>query len=186
MEIKITTHHTLLMLQVLAWIIFIGLCIEAGAVIVNSIITLFINPAGVSNFWQGKEYLASLLDLDSGHFLAMVLLMCIVMILKSTMFYLIVKLFSEKTLNLQKPFSLAIRRFILNLAYLSLGIGFFSHAGFKYAEWLSSQNALASADLSALHIAGSDVWLFLALILLVIAQLVKKGVEIQTENELTI
>ena len=55
MEIKITTQQILKVLQILSWIIFIGLCIEAGGITVNTFITLFINPAGVENFWEGNE-----------------------------------------------------------------------------------------------------------------------------------
>ncbi|MEB2782911.1 DUF2975 domain-containing protein [Algoriphagus sp. C2-6-M1] len=186
MEIKITTNHTLLVLQLLSWIIFIGLCIDAGGIIVHTIITLFINHGGVKNFWEGADYLSSIYDFDKGYFIVITLVMSIVAILKSTMFYLIVKLFSEKTLDFQKPFSMELRGFILNLSYLSLGIGLFSHAGFKYSDWLTAQGLSPSADMNSLHISGSDVWIFIAVILMVIAQIVKRGVEIQSENDLTV
>ena len=68
MEIKITTNQVLKVLQVLSWIIFFGLSVEAGAIIVNTIITLFINPAGVENFWEGSDYLSSLYKFDQGYF----------------------------------------------------------------------------------------------------------------------
>ena len=42
------------------------------------------------------------------------------------------------------------------------------------------------ADLDALNLAGADVWLFMAVILFVIAQIVKRGIELQAENDLTI
>ena len=111
--------------------------------------------------------------------------MIIVAVLKAIMFYLIVKLFADKKLNISQPFSMALRRFILNLAYLALGIGLFSHSGFEYSVWLTKQG-LATADLQSLHIAGADVWLFLAVILYVIVQIVKRGIEIQNENDLTV
>ncbi len=96
MEIKITTNQTLKVLQILSWIIFIGLCIEAGGIAVNTIITLFINPPGVENFWEGADYLSSLYKFDHGHFFVIALAMIIVVVLKAIMFYLIVKLFVEK------------------------------------------------------------------------------------------
>jgi len=37
-----------------------------------------------------------------------------------------------------------------------------------------------------LHIDGADVWLFMALVLFVFAQVFKKGIELQNENDLTI
>ena len=54
MEISITTNQTLKVLQVISWIIFIGLCIEAGGTTVNTVITLFINPRGVKKFWEDR------------------------------------------------------------------------------------------------------------------------------------
>ena len=71
------------------------------------------------------------------------------------------------------------------LSYLALGIGLFSLYGFKYTVWLTSQG-VKLADLQALRIAGADVWLFMAIILFVIVQIIKRGIEIQTENDLTI
>jgi hypothetical protein len=41
-------------------------------------------------------------------------------------------------------------------------------------------------DIQALRLAGADVWLYMGITLLVIAQIFKRGIEIQTENELTL
>lgn len=185
MEIKIATNHVLKVLQILSWIIFIGLCVEAGGIIVNTFITLFINPLGVENFWEAKEYLSRLYRFDQGHFTAITLTMIIVAVLKAIMFYLIVKLFTEKKLKMSRPFSMELSRFITTQSSLALGIGLFSHFGFKYSVWLTRQN-VEPADVQLLHMGGADVWLFMAVILFVIAQVVKKGVEVQAENDLTI
>jgi hypothetical protein len=185
MEIKITTNQILKVLQILSWIIFIGLCIEAGAIVVNTFISLFISPNGANNFWEGSDYLSSLYDYDYGHFLVITLTMTIVAVLKAIMFYFILKLFLDKKLNIFKPFSLDLKRFILNLSYFSLIIGLFSYSGFKYSLRLTKQG-FEKADLQILHIAGADVWLFMAVILFVIGQIVKRGIEIQNENDLTI
>ena len=185
MEIKITTQQILKVLQILSWIIFIGLCIEAGGILVNTIITLFINPLGVENFWEGAGYLSSLYKFDHGHFFVITLIMIIVAVMKAIIFYLIVKLFADKKLNISQPFSMELRRFILKLAYLALGIGLFSHFGFRYSLWLTKQG-FKTADLQSLHIAGADVWLFMTVILFVILHIVKRGIEIQNENDLTI
>lgn len=185
MEIKITTHQILKVLHILSWIIFIGLCIEAGGTAVNTFITLAINPLGANNFWEGADYLSSLYNFDYGHFFVITLIMTIVAILKAIMFYIIVKLFTDKKLNLSQPFNLDLRRFILMLSYLAFAIGLFSYYGFNYSLWLAKQG-LKTADLQALNIAGADVWLFMAVILFVIVQIVKRGIEIQNENDLTI
>lgn len=185
MEIKITTNQILKVLQVFSWIIFIGLCIEAGGIAFNTLLTLFRSPASVENFWEGTAYLSSLYSFDHGHFFVITSTMTIVAVLKAIMFYLIVKLFVDKQLNMSQPFSSGLRRFIMKLSYLALGIGLFSQVGYKYAAWLTTQGT-ETADLQALNLAGADVWLFMAVILFVIYHIVKRGVEIQNENELTI
>ena len=185
MEIKITTNQILKVLQILSWIIFIGLCIEAGGTAFNTFMTLAINPDGVTNFWEGSDYLASLYTFDYGHFFAITFTMTIVAVLKAIMFYHIVALFSDKKLNMSQPFSSDLTRFTLKLSYLSFAIGFFCYSGFKYAAWLTKQG-LETANLESLHISGADVWIFMAVILFVIVKIVKRGIEIQHENELTI
>lgn len=184
MEIKITSNQILKVLEILSWVIFIGLCVEAGAIIVNTIITLFINPLGVENFWEGA-ILSNLYQFNQEYFIIIVVVMIIVSVLKAILFYLIVKLFTDKKLNMTHPFNLVLKRFIVNLAYLAFGIGLFSHSGAKFCTWIAQQGNKA-IDLQKLHIAGADVWIFMAIILFVIAQIVKRGIEIQTENDLTI
>ncbi len=41
-------------------------------------------------------------------------------------------------------------------------------------------------ELNKLEIGGADVWIFMGIILFVIAQFFKRGLEIQSENDLTI
>lgn len=185
MEIKTTTTHILKALQILSWIIFIGLCIEAGNIILSTIIMLIIKPTTSVYFWEGADYLSSLHQLDQGHFITITITMIIVAVLKAIMFYLILKQLSNKNLNMAQPFSLKLQRFILNLSYIMLGIGIFSNIGAKYSYSLSKQG-FQMADLQALHIEGADIWVFMAIILCVVATIFKKGIEIQNENELTI
>ena len=185
MEIKITTNQILKVLQVLSWIIFLGLCVEAGGVIVNTIITTFINPQGVRNFWDGADYLSSVYKFDQGYFLVITFVMIIVAVLKTIMFYLIVKLFIDKKLSISKPFSLELKHFILIQVFLALGIGFFARLGYKYTVWLTEQGVM-DANLRSLNIDGADVWFFMAVVLFIIVQVVNRGIEIQQENDLTI
>lgn len=184
MEIRITTPHILRFLEVFSWIIFIGLCIEAGGILFNTAYTLFINPQGAANFWEHAN-LEALYRFDRGHFAAMAIVMCIVAVLKAVMFYSIVLYFKNKKINFASPFHPALKNFITNLAYASFAIGIFSLSGARYSEWLTLQGTVVD-DLHKLHIGGFDVWLFMSVILFVISQLVKRGIEIQTENELTI
>ena len=184
MEIKITTNQILTVLQILSWIIFIGLCVEAGGIAFNTFITLAINPNGANNFWEGTD-LSTLYNFDTGHFFVVTLIMTIVAVLKAIMFYLIVKLFVEKKLTMSQPFNKGLRHFMVVQSYLALAIGLFANAGINYIAWLTKEG-LTSINTQSLHLTGADVWLFMAVILFLIVQIVKRGIEIQNENDLTI
>lgn len=185
MELKITAQQILKVLQWLAWIIFIGLMVEAGALIVNSVITIFINPAGVKNFWEGASYLSGLLSFNESDFATLCAVIIIVAVLKTLMFYQIVKMFEHKKLDMAQPFSTGLRNVILELSYFSFGIGLFSHCGASFLDSLATKG-VATAELKNIFLGGADVWLFMAVLLFVIVQIVKRGIDIQTENDLTI
>ncbi|WP_269222232.1 DUF2975 domain-containing protein [Flavobacterium sp. IMCC34518] len=184
MEIKITTKQMLKVLHVLSWIIFIGLCINAGGVLFNAFFALLINSIAAKNFWQHVD-LSSLYDFDKGFFITEISLMCIVAIMQAFLFYLIVKILNNKKINVTQPFSTEIQHFISNMSYLALGIGLFSNWGVEYTKWLIAKG-ITMPDIQSLRLGGADVWLFMGIILLVIAQVFKRGAEIQAENELTI
>jgi hypothetical protein len=184
MEIRISSKQILKILYVLSWIIFIGVCIEAGDFIFNSFYWLVLKPVGAKYFWE-KIDLSSLYNYDRGYFFVVTLLMSIVAVLRACIFYLIVKILHDKKLNMSQPFSKEMGRFIFTVSYLALMIGLFSGMAGKYSEWLVKQGVEMPA-LQYLRLAGADVWLFMGVTLFVIAHIFKRGIEIQTENDLTI
>lgn len=184
MEIKISTQQMLNILYILSWIIFIGVCVEAGAFIFYAVLTMVLSPENAEHLWKQAD-LSALHAYDSGHFLVEMTLISIVAVLRAILFYVILKLLHNKKLDFSSPFSEEMRRFVSGLSYLALGIGLFSFGGANYTEWLITKG-VKMPDLATLRIGGADVWLFMGIILLVIAQLFKRGTEMQTENELTI
>ena len=180
MELKITSKMMLTILYVLSWIIFIGLCIEAGSFLFNAFFTLLVNENNAGYF-----QLAPLYQYDKGHFMVVLLLMSIAAILKACIFYLIVKILHDKKLDLSKPFNKEIGRFVANMSYLAVGTGIFSYWGVQYTERFVQQEIKMPA-VETLRLGGADVWLFMGVTLLVLAQIFKRGIELQTESELTV
>lgn len=183
MEIRISTRQILNVLLVVAWIIFIGLCIEAGCFIFNTIY-LWVKPEAITKLWL-LEDLSDLMKYDHGHFLVVTGLLGIGAVLKAWMFYVTVKLLHNKQLDLARPFSNLVRRFILTVSCITLMIGVMTGYCVKYVEWLA-QKGVSMPETLYLRLGGADVWLFMAVILFIIAQIFKKGIEIQTESDLTI
>jgi hypothetical protein len=181
---KTSTKLVLKVLYILSWIIFVGVCIEAGGSIFSAFYTLEINSFNAKTFWVGND-LSGLYGYDRGHFFAETLLISITAVGKVCLFYLITKNLHPKKLSLSQPFSTEVGRLIFQLSYLSLLIGLFCAWGVKYTEWLVKQG-VQMPDTQHLRLGGSDVWLFMGVILFVIGQIFKRGIEIQIENELTV
>ena len=181
---KLSTKLILKILHVIAWIIFIGVCIEAGGSIFSAIYTLVINPINAATFWEGND-LSGLYKYDPGHFFAETLLISIAAVLKACMFYLVINLLHNKKVNKSQPFNNKVRLFIIKVSYLAFGIGLFTWWGVEYTEWLVMQG-VKMPDTQHLRLGGADVWLFMSVTLFVIAQIFKRGIEIQSENELTV
>ncbi len=180
MEIKISTRQMLKILYVVSLILFIGLSIEAGSFIFNAFFTMVLNPDNAGYFG-----LTSLYEYDHGYLLVELSLMTIVALMRALLFYLIVKILHDKKLNLSQPFNKEFGRFLFNVSYLALGIGLFSNWGVNYTDWFIGKG-VKMPDLQHLRLGGADVWLFMGVTLYVIAHIFKRGIEIQSENELTI
>lgn len=169
---------------VLSWLIFIGLCMELFGLLFYGIMKNVLTPESAGKIWTIVD-INALYQADKGWFGVMMLFITIVAALKVVMFYLILQLLHHKTLDLSKPFSEVMSRFVKRLAFLALGIGLFSNWGYSYAEWLIS-TGYTLPSLLDIKLLGADIWLFMGIVLLVIAHMFKRGMEIQMENELTI
>jgi hypothetical protein len=183
-----STQHSYFLkgLQVLAWVLFIGLCVEAGGIIVNAIISLFFHPEASSRFWGGLN-LYGLYLFNQSHFVTLVILLSLVAVLKSILFYLIVDLFHQKKVDFAFPFNEMLGKYLFNLSYLAFGIGLFSYWGSQFAKKiLLESNYVLANSLQDLNLQGADIWIFMGFILIIFALIFKKGLEIQKENELTI
>ncbi len=178
------TRTILQILLVFSWILFIGVCIEAGGSIFSAFYTLVINSINAKTFWVGND-LSALYAYDPGHFLAETLYISIAGVLKACIFYLVIKVLRNEKLNMSQPFNNEIRLFIIKVSYLTFGIALFTWWGVKYTKWLVTQG-VKMPDTQDLRLGGADVWLFMGVTLFVIAQIFKRGIEIQTENELTV
>ena len=178
------TNFVFKVLQVVSWIIFLGLCIQAGGFIFNTVFTLLLNPAGASKFWTEVD-LSALYHFNQSHYVTLTVLMCIVTVLKAVLFYNIVHVFHTKKIDLTQPFNSFLKKFIDVVAIISFGIGLFSLWGAGFANNLMD-DGLHMPNIADLSLSGGDVWWFTSVILLVIGQIIKKGIEMQQENELTI
>ncbi len=178
---KTQTKDILKIMQVLTWIVFIGACIKAGAILFSFFVSLFVNPEGAKNLYSGLD-LSDLQQYNLWYYVS--LISCIIgsTCLRAYILYLVIKVFLK--LNLVHPFSQEVASLISKISQTALGIGLLNIIANNYSNWLIKRNI----DLTNIHeyLEGSAEFIFMAGIIFIIAQVFKKGMEIQSENELTV
>ena len=167
-------------LHIVAWVIFVGLCIEAGGLTVNFIFSLF-KPEFVQNLYQ-KLDLSKMYNLSKWAFFGMYGFILVISILKACLFYVVIRLISK--LNLSKPFNSYVAIQITKISYYTLSIGLISFLAQQIAKNL--QQSGFEVDMLNQFWTDSQAYILMAAVIYVIATIFSRGVEIQNENDLTV
>ncbi|MDY0078868.1 MAG: DUF2975 domain-containing protein [Bacteroidales bacterium] len=167
-------------LIIIAWIIFIGLCIEAGGLIVNFIFSLY-NPEFIQNLYQ-KLDLSELYNRSNWDFFRIYSFILIISMMKAYLFYIVIRLLSK--LNLEKPFNSFVSKQITRISYYTFSIGLLSFLARQTVK--SLPNSGYEIDQLNQFWADSQAYILMAAVIYVIATIFAKGVELQNENDLTV
>jgi len=167
-------------LHIVAWIIFVGLCIEAGGLIVNFIFSLF-KPEFVQNLYQ-KLDLSELYNRSKLAYFGMYGFILAISILKAYLFYVVIRLISK--LNLSRPFNSYVADQIKKISYYTLSIGLISYIAQQTAKSLLHYGF--EIDTLNQFWADSQAYILMAAVIYIIATIFTRGVEIQNENDLTV
>ena len=167
-------------LHIVAWIIFVGLCIEAGALIVNFIFSLF-KPEIVGNLYQ-KLDLSKLYQQSQMVFYGVYSFVLFISVLKAVLFYVVIELLLK--LDLSKPFNNFVSKKILQISYFTFSIGILSYIAREITQKLAVQGY--EIDSLSQFCVDSQAFILMSAIVYVIAQIFNRGIEIQNENDLTI
>lgn len=167
-------------LKIVAWIIFVGLCIEAGGLIVNFFFSLY-KPEFVQNLYQ-KLDLSEMYQRSKWTFFSMYSFVLIISILKAMLFYVVVILVTK--IDLLKPFNSFVSVQISKISYYTLAIGLLSFLARQTAKNLQHRDY--AIDTLNQYWADSQAFILMAAVIYVIATIFSKGVEMQNENDLTV
>lgn len=166
--------------HIVAWIIFVGLSIEAGGLIVNFIFSVF-KPEFVGNLYQ-KLDLRDMYAENKWAFYGMYSFVLAIAILKACLFYLVIMLMHK--LDLSKPFSSFVSKKILQISYYTFSIGMISYIA-REATRNMEHHGIATDKLNGL-LENGQAFILMAAVIYVIAIIFKKGIELQEENDLTV
>ncbi len=167
-------------LYVITWAIFVGLCIEAGALIVNFFFSLY-KPEIIQNLYQ-KLDLSEMYAQSKWAYYGMYSFILTISILKAYLFYVVIMLVSK--LDLSKPFSSYVANQISTISYFTLSIGLISYIARQTANNL--QHHGFEIGILNQFWADSQAFILMAAVIYIIASIFRKGVEIQNENDLTV
>jgi hypothetical protein len=167
-------------IQVICWLIFLGYCIQTGALIFNYVLSLF-KPIATHNLHLGLDLSELYLKSKPIYTLVFALIVA-VSALKAYLFFVVLKLF--KTLNLTKPFSENVSGIITKITYYTLSIGIVSIIAQEVVSQLSDKGY--NVGLVERYWSDGGGYLVMSAILFVIAYIFKKGIELQNENDLTV
>ncbi len=167
-------------LHIVAWVIFVGLSIEAGGLIVNFIFSVF-KPEFIGNLYQ-KLDLREMYAQSKWAFYGMYGFVLTISILKAVLFYVMILLLHK--LDLSKPFSSFVSKQILLISYYTFSIGLLSYIARESAKNLQ-HHGYVSDKLNQFW-ADSQAFILMAAVIYIIAIIFKKGIELQNENDLTV
>lgn len=174
------TRFIFQVLHVIAWIFFVGLCIEAGGIIVNFIFSIY-NPEFVSKLYQ-KLDLSELYNRSKWIFFSMYSFIIVIALLKVLLFYTVIMLLLK--LDLSKPFSSFVSTQISQISYYTLSIGIMCLIAAQTTKNLDHHGY----DVERLYQFWNDgkAFILMSAVVYVISTIFKKGVELQKENDLTV
>ncbi|GAB1452279.1 hypothetical protein MASR2M47_23350 [Draconibacterium sp.] len=167
-------------LYIVAWLIFVGLSIEAGGLIVNFFFSLY-NPEFVQNLYQ-KLDLTEMYKASKMAFFGIYSFILSISILKAILFYIVIRLMHK--MDLTKPFNTFVAKQISLISYYTLSIGLLSFIARQSAQNLQRHGF--EIDILNQFWVDSQAFVLMAAIIYVIATIFSKGVEIQNENDLTV
>lgn len=167
-------------LHIVAWVIFVGLCIEAGGLIVNFVFSLF-KPELIQHLYQ-KMDLSEMYKESKLAFFGIYSLVLAISILKAYLFYIVISLMHK--LDLTKPFSTFVSNQILQISYFTLTIGLFSFISRQIAYYLMHHGF--ETDHLSQFLADSQGFILMGAVIYIIGTIFKKGVDLQNENDLTV
>jgi len=175
-----TNNLVFKVVEIVAWIIFVGLCIEAGALTVNFIFALY-KPETVQNLYQ-KLDLSEIQETSTWAFYQIYSFILAISVLKAVLFYIVVLLVTK--IDLEKPFNKFVSKKITQISYYTFSIGILSYLARDTTERLQDEG-FAIDTLN--HFWGdSQAFILMAAVIYVIATIFKKGIALQTENDLTV
>ena len=169
------TDQLLKIMNIIAWIVFVGLLIKTGSLIISYFMSIE-NKEMSSNLFGGINLL-TYRNLSFTQYTFIVSYKAALFGTEAYIAFLVAKLLGK--LDLKKPFSSEIHGLMKNISYGILNLWIVAILHNTHVRYLAKKNGFH------MDLFSSD-FIFLAGVIFIFAQILKRGIEIQSENDLTI
>lgn len=170
------TWQILRVMHILAWVAFIGFSIEAGSILISFGISFF-NPEVAKNLYKGLN-VYDLRSINLWYYTQRVSFLIAIPMLKAHASYLVIRTLSR--FNLKNPFTMEVAGKLEKISYLLLGTWVVTLLSNASTKWILKN----TGELYGTYESGE--FIFIVGLVYIFSQVFKRGVEIQSENELTI
>ncbi|PSL46279.1 Protein of unknown function (DUF2975) [Chitinophaga niastensis] len=177
-EVKTNTRTALILtvMRIVTWVAFIGLMIKAGAILISYGVSC-VNPEAARNLYMGLN-LHTIRQINFWHYTLSVFFMIALSGMKTFVLFLVIKALSK--VNLVNPFTIGVARILEKISYVLLGTWVIVMLNNVHAGWLLKRTGILQEEWT------TEEFIFMAGIVFIISQVFKRGVEIQSENDLTV
>ena len=173
---KTRTEKVLIVMHVVAWLAFVGFMIEASAILTSYVVSYF-NPAASKHMYKQLN-LDSLMQFSFLHYSMQVFFLFLIPLLNAYIWFLVIKIASG--FDIKNPFTTQVTLKLEKISFLLLGTWIVFLMNAEHSAWLLSETGKKYGS----EITGDSI--FMAGLVFIISQVFKRGVEIQSEHELTI
>jgi hypothetical protein len=163
-------------MQILAWVAFIGFGIKAGAILISFGISFF-NPEAAKNLYKGLD-VYELRSISFWYYVQTVSFLVAIPMLKAHASYLVIQTLSK--FNLKNPFTMEVVKKLESISYILLGTWVVTILSNAHTRWIEKMTGAFYGTYE------SGEFIFIVGLVYIFSQVFKRGVEIQSENELTI
>lgn len=173
---KSQTEQVLIFMKIVAWIAFFGFVVSAGVQLFSYFSSLW-NPESAKHIHEDLN----LFQLRQENFSLYSVLMAtqfIMAILKAVVWWMVVKLINK--LKISNPFTGIVAYKLAQISYTLFAVWIFAVTAGGFIAWLGDK----AGNLNDSWNHGQ--YLFMACLVFIIYQIFRRGIELQSENDLTV
>lgn len=176
METKTRTERILKLMKIVAWIAFICFMVEGGAMITSFLVSC-INSEGAKKMYKGLNFY-DLKQFSFWHYTVHIYFLILLSVLKAYVWFLVMKILSD--INLTNPFKWEVANRLEKIGYVLFITWLVAVSNGAHTDWLQKATGVQYGN------EPMGEYLFMAGLVFIISQVFKRGIEIQSENELTV